>query len=63
MSSIPPVSGVLVFLKGVPCGARPFGAPPYELATGGGVQIDNFSLSRLTPPLDNVLPTTTGGGC
>ena len=32
-------------------------------ATGeGGVQIKKFSLSRLTPPLDNVLPMTTGGG-
>ena len=35
-----------------------------QLATGGGggVQIGNFSLARLTPPLDDVLPTTTGGG-
>ena len=29
---------------------------------GGGVQIEKNSLSRLTPPLDKVLPTTTGGG-
>ena len=25
-----------------------------ELTTGGGVQIEKFSLSRLTPPLDNM---------
>ena len=29
---------------------------------GGGVQIEKNSLSRLTPPFDKVLPTTTGVG-
>ena len=30
--------------------------------TPDGVQIEKNSLSRLTPPLDKVLPTMTGGG-